>query len=443
MRMPLFPIKAPCLSLGQLIRSDDGAGTLTSLFVLTVCLLMGGAAVDIANAYRVKEVLQANAEASAISGAVRMSEPLESETARDTARRIADIGLTQAGLSDAWHDAGFEVGLVDPLTDTFTPVPMPAAGQLPGPGINAVRVSLHRDAAHGNPEPLRVVGLFGFDPWDISGQAVAMLRNRPTLECIDPLLSLQARVDVSSRNAFVGICLHANAAVSYGEVPSWRRDVVDDVVNRLLLDAAGGGLLTSFVSPVQPSEIMAMVASVDRTVDLHDLDNLSVVSDGSLHVTCKDNEVLHLEDGFVLQNAAIYSDCPVRIEGEVSLDASLLVANLSSLLTDPDAIKVTPDALLTGSPACAPGDGVQILLFADLDAVVGIPALVSTDTPLGAFIDETVGTVGTVLDSTLTLVGGILNPLVDTVSDLTSDLPLLPICLNAETMLSSDTVALR
>ena len=48
-----------------------------------------------------------------------------------------------------------------------------------------------------------------------------------------------------------------------------------------------------------------------------------------------------------------------------------------------------------------------------------------------------------VVSDTLDMLGGLVNPLVEEVSDITTDLQMLPICLNARTMLNSDTVVLR
>lgn len=67
-----------------------------------------------------------------------------------------------------------------------------------------------------------------------------------------------------------------------------------------------------------------------------------------------------------------------------------------------------------------------------------VPALVSTGSPLGAWLDDTVEDTGA-----LDLPGRIVNPLAEEISAITTDLPLLPICLNARTMLNSDTVVLR
>lgn len=434
--MPLLLTRAT-----QLLRTEDGSGTLASLFILTACLALGGAAVDIGNGLRVREVLQANAESAALSAAVRASEPVEGDSPAQVARRIATAGLAPAGLTDAWHDESFELGTVDPVTRSFVPLPDLVDDQL----ADAVRVTLNRTDRLGNPEPLLFSHLLGHAPWNISGRAVAQIRTRAALDCPDPLLSLQTRVDVSTRNVFLGVCLYANATVDYGTEPAWKSADTDFVLNKLV--AGGLGLpdldLFGVTGPLQADDVERIAKAATSNVSLNDLGDISVVSNGSLYVRCDENEVLRLGDGFVVENAALYSECPVRFEGEVSLNASLVVGNLTSLLEDLHTVDVTPDAILTGSPDCAPGDGVQVLLFADLDAVAGIPALVSADSPLGQYIDETIEGTGGVVSDTLDVLGGLVNPLVEEVSDITTDLQMLPICLNARTMLNSDTVVLR
>lgn len=424
----------PPLSFARL-RSEDGGGTVYALFLLVAGLLAGGAAVDSANAWRVREILQSTAEAAALSAAVRASEPVALDSPRAVAERIAAAGLQTAKLENAWHDRSYEIGRSDPDSGDFIP------GETPH---NAVRVTLNRDAANGNPEPLLFVGGFGYAPWDIQGQAVARFHTTPSLRCPDPLLSLQARADVSELDLFVGICLMANAGVDYGDMPLWRTAETDRLIQKLLmrgLDLPGLDLFG--MQSLSLHDIRQVARTATQNIHIRDLDDISVVSDGSLYVDCEAGEVLRLGDGFVVENAAIFSECPIRFEGEVSLHASLVVSNLLSLVRDLDEVRLRPDKVLSGSPACAPGDGVKVLLFADLDAVVGIPALVSTDSPLGQLLDDTVAETGGLLSDTLHLLGGIVNPLVDEISQITTNLQLLPICLNATTMLNRDTIVLR
>ncbi|NVK62670.1 MAG: hypothetical protein HWE37_21660 [Rhodobacteraceae bacterium] len=71
------------------------------------------------------------------------------------------------------------------------------------------------------------------------------------------------------------------------------------------------------------------------------------------------------------------------------------------------------------------------------------PALVSTGSPLGAWLDDTVEDTDALPGGALDLRGRIVKPLAEEISAFTTDLRLLPICLNARTMLNSATVVLR
>ncbi|WP_353472645.1 TadG family pilus assembly protein [Salipiger sp. H15] len=419
----------------RLAPSEDGAGTIYALFLLVTSLLVGGAAVDVANAWRVQEILQSNAEAAALSAAIRASEPVTLESPRAVAERIAGTGLQAAARDNAWHEGSFEMGRRDPDSGAFLAAATP---------YDAVRVTLNRDAAHESAEPLMFIGLFGYDPWNIQGQAVAQFRTRGALDCPAPLLSLQTRVDVSELDVFLGICLMANAGVSYGEMPLWRTEETDRLIDRLLVQSLSLPTLELFgLEALTLGDIEDVARTATQHIDISDLDDISVLSDGSVYLDCEAGEVVRLGDGFVVENAAIFSECPIRFEGEVSLRASLVVSNLLSLVRDLDEVRLRPDSILSGSPDCAPGDGVKVLLFADLDAVAGIPALVSTASPLGVLLDDTVEESGTFLSGTLNLLGSIVNPLVRDISEITTNLQLLPICLNATTMLNGDTVVLR
>ena len=422
--------------LRALLQDDQGGGTLLALFILVIGALVGGGAVDMANARRVTEILQSNAEAAALSAAIRASEPVVTDPPRDVAERIARSGLRVAGLEDAWHDQSFEIGRLDAESGTFLPGAAP---------VDAVRVTLHRDAAHGNPEPLLFARYFGHAPWNLRGQAVAQIRTRPNLACPDPLLSLQTRVDVSDLDLFLGLCVMANAGLSYGDRPIWKNGATDALLNGLLTEGVvlPGLELLGLQQGLSEATLRHAAATATQHVSLRDLDDLRVISDGSLYVSCEEDEVLRLGEGFVVENAAIWSECPIRFDGEVTLRASLVVSNLTSLLQDLDQVSLRPDAVLTGSPACRPGNGVRVLVFVDLDALANVPALISTSSPLGQYLDHRVAEAGGLVSDLLGLVGGLVNPLVRQLSQITTNLQLLPICLNAETMLNGDTVVLR
>ncbi|SEL07764.1 Flp pilus assembly protein TadG [Roseivivax marinus] len=421
----------------RLVRQEDGYGTIMSLSVLTITLLMGGFAIDLSNAWRVREVLTSAAEAAAFSGAVRASEPRLSETPEQAAARIGRDALSFADLEDAWQSDSFELGQV-------TEAGVFDAGATPP---DAVRVRLYRRAERGNAEPLRFLFPFGADPWSITGEAVAGFRTRPSVSCVDPLLSLQARVDVSSKNVFAGICLHANATVDYGDAPVWKTRSASRLLNTVVANAVSGDALDADLFGLQDGltlwHLYQAVQSATQNIHASNLDDIRVLSNGSFRVNCDDRGIARLDDGFVVQNAAIYSDCPIRFGTDVQLHASLVVSNVSSLLVGLGDVEVTPDALLPGSPPCMAGDGVRILLFADLDIVSDIPAIVSTDSPVSQLIDEAVAETGGVVGDVLDVTGSLLGTVAEPINDIASSFELLPVCLNLEPMLDRNTVVLR
>ncbi|SFE13084.1 hypothetical protein [Roseivivax sediminis] len=419
--------------------SEDGAvGSVASFFLLTCTLLVGGAAVDIANGWRVREILQSTAEAAAHGAAVRASEPRLSESPEAVAERISRQALRVAGLEDAWQHDSVVMGRIDD-GQPFD------AGVLPA---NAVRVTLRRTEERGTPEPLRLIFPFGFSPWSLQGDAVATFRAAPSARCGDPLLSLQARVDVSEKDVFAGICLYANGTVDYGDAPIWKNEDVAGLIDALVRtatspDSLGVDLFGLNGGAVTARHLRDAVATATRNIHAASLDDISVLSDGSFRVQCDDRGVARLGDGFVVENAAIFADCPIRFGTDVRLKASLVVSNVTSLLTDLGEVELTPDALLPGSPPCMAGDGVRILLFADLDIVSDIPAIVSPDTPVGTLIEAAVAETGGILGDVLDVTGSLLGDVSEEVSRIASDFDLLPICVGLEPMLDRNTVMLR
>ncbi|WP_238365434.1 hypothetical protein [Mesobacterium pallidum] len=433
----------PCLPdftrrIRRLLRGESGAGSVLGLTLLVLSFLVGGVAIDTANAWRVREILQSNAEAAALSAAIRASEVQHAarREVRGTARLTARHGLAEAGLTDAWYRGSFRTGRLAPESGNFVPTLS---------DWTAVEVKLSRHARTGNAEPLTWLRPFGYERWNLEGRALAEVVRRDHVDCIDPLLSLKARVDISEVDAFVGICLFAQATVDYGARPLWVDAGSLGLVNALVAEAIGLNITQPLMQNVSatPELLRQAVAGADRSVNLSDLDDISVLADEKLHVVCGEDDVLTLRDGTVIENAAIYADCPINFRGKVTIRASLVVSNLLSVLGEVPQVRLEPAALLSGSPACAPGNGLRVLLFADVGAVAEVPALVSTDTPLGAFLDDSLGAVGGLLGWTLDQLGLTLDTLEADLNRIASDFQLLPVCLNVDTMVSSKTAVLR
>ena len=413
---------------------DEGGGmTLFHLFWVVIIALLGGAAIDTANAFRVREILQSNAESAAVSAAIAASQPSYGESAKDAAKRIAKSGLAAAGLSNAWTGSSFEMGHWSEETRRFTPTTTDP---------NAVHVSLSRSEMTGNAEPQLILGLFRISPWDILGDAVALFRFDSTAECIDPLLSLKLRADLPQPDVFAGICLYAQATAEYGGDPIWKSGKTDEIVDGILA-AAMNLPLSNTKAARAATNLKSLYRSTSVTLQADDLSKQSVIANAVIKIDCDREEVVTINDGAHIDNAMIISPCPIRFRGEVTLNASLVIHNLNALLRPADVSNPAVDEILTGSPKCAPGDGVRLLLFADISATVGIPALAPAGSPAGDLLSDAMTNTGGSVSSLVGGIGQALDNVTPSVNDVASSFDKLPICLNIDTMVTSETIILR
>ncbi|MFD1344082.1 pilus assembly protein TadG-related protein [Litorisediminicola beolgyonensis] len=422
------------LLLKRLARDTDGFGTVHAIALSAILALMGGAAVDISNAWRVREILQSTAEAAALSAAVRASEPMEDETPRDVAQRITLSALDGTALATSWDADSFALGRID-ASKGFVRDQSPP---------NAVQVTLARTDALQRPVSLMFLQIFGFEPWSITGRATALFEARPRILCEDPLLSLQGRADVAARDVYVGICLRASAEVDYGARPAWLSDDAARMLSGLIAEASGlaDGGIVDLGGVSGPQIFRDTYAQATTLISPAALSEISVLSDGTYRVDCDSDRTVHLHDDLVLRNAALYAACPLRTGARIDLSASIVVSNLGGLLAGSQSTSVIEDTLHPEPVACRPGAGVKVLVDIDARAAAELPALVDRQSPFSRFFEETVEETGTVLGS---LVEG-LNPLTETVEDTAQqviDLASLPVCIGVETLFTRDTVALR
>lgn len=141
----------------------DRRGGIAVLAALSAPVLAGFAAlaVDVGNAYMVRTELQSTADAAALAAAAKLP---STAAALAEARTIAAENLPAAKHGNVLADGDLLIGTWDPGNRTFS-----AGGSAP----NAVRVTLRRSTANGNPLPTFFGRLLGNDVFDIAAQAVA------------------------------------------------------------------------------------------------------------------------------------------------------------------------------------------------------------------------------------------------------------------------------
>lgn len=149
--------------MGWLGLLREQRGGIAVLAALGAPVLAGFAAlaVDAGYAYMVRTELQSAADAAAPAASMRLP---DTAAALAEARAIAAQNLPPAKHGEVLRDADFLVGTWDPNSRTFTP-----GGSSP----NAVRVTLRRARANGNPLPTFLAGVLGTDFFDLAAKATA------------------------------------------------------------------------------------------------------------------------------------------------------------------------------------------------------------------------------------------------------------------------------
>ncbi|WP_172299388.1 pilus assembly protein TadG-related protein [Pseudoruegeria sp. HB172150] len=432
-------------------QDDSGAGTITALFGFVLVLVLGGLALDVSNAWRVREILQSTAEAAAISAAIEATEPREGHSPAAIARQVAHKGLAAANLLDAWQTDSFQLGRHNETTGVFV-----AGAADP----NAVEVRLRKTSARNSELPTFLLMLVGHRFWNVQGSAIAKFATTPKLGCDDPLLSVQARADAGATDAYLGVCVFASGTADYGGTPVWQTDAADTLIDGMLAEAIGltgvetdlallGGDLSDVLDVADWSsidvgqQIITVAGEASVVLDAEDLNQITLTAGGAYRVRCDDYEVATVPAGTRLENLLLVSECPVKFEADVSVEASLIISNLLALMDVLETEFVQPDAVLHSPPPCLPGTGVKVFLYADVDIAARVPALVSEASPLGRYLDETVTATGETISDLEEFAGDLFNALADEISETLAEQDLLPVCLNAHTTLSGDTVVLR
>lgn len=194
-----LPRKAKAMT--RFVADDDGAGTVTGLFLFLIIVMIGGLAVDHANGVRTRAHLQSVADAAAMAGAAHLTDGENS--VREASRALADrhqfgVLLEQDILIGTWTESRFT------RSGNSTP--------------NAVRVVTKRTEASGNPLRTFLIHLVGVDRLNVSAMAIAV-RSRQRPGCSGGGYFARGSVVAHSSNQYLdGFCVHGEQSVQLHNV---------------------------------------------------------------------------------------------------------------------------------------------------------------------------------------------------------------------------------
>lgn len=185
------------------LRREEGSISAFVLVALAVFCMFLGLAIDVTNVHRQKEFITVAADAAAHAGVVALAEKKRPSDIQTVALRTAEtnaptglIGKTTLGASDV------QLVRFDPKTRTIV------AGE-----PNAVKVTLHRDSAVGNPVTTSLLRFAGVKSFEFSVTSVAYYGKPGNCSSSDGIYA-KGRVTLTSGNTIgASYCVHSQTDV--------------------------------------------------------------------------------------------------------------------------------------------------------------------------------------------------------------------------------------
>ena len=186
-----------------------GAASVWAIFWTTMLLIMSGFVLDVANAYRIRALLQATADASALAAARELPNPGQ---ARKAARDLAALNMPEEEHGDVMPNRMIALGAWDETSGRFI------EGQQP---YDAVQTTAARGAGAGRDLPTFLIGLVGTDAWKIAASSTARARSggggASRNLCPSSMLITEANISMAGTTRVNdGVCLHADTQIHFG-----------------------------------------------------------------------------------------------------------------------------------------------------------------------------------------------------------------------------------
>ncbi|MDF2235198.1 TadG family pilus assembly protein [Albimonas sp. CAU 1670] len=214
-RPALLPL-ASCAR--RLVKDEDGSASVWSIFWMTMMMIVSGFTLDVSNAYRIRALLQATADASALA-AVR--ELPDADAARTAAISLSQVNMPLADNGNVMLPGMVVVGAWDAESNSFQPGAEP---------YDAVKVYAARGNGAGLDVPTFLMGLVGRNDWQIAASSTARVRSGVSGGvknlCPGAIILSTQDVQMGGNNTLTdGVCVHGETEVKFGGSSYFTADV--------------------------------------------------------------------------------------------------------------------------------------------------------------------------------------------------------------------------
>ena len=348
--------------------------TAFGLFMLVTAMIIGGLALDVANAYMARTQLQAASDAAAHSAIYQREITKSESSAKSSALYVVEQMMPSAAYGNVITADDIQFGTWDSARREFTIDPG---------SDDAVMVDMSRSQARSNAVSTYFLSFTGMMGWDVRRGSVYETY-RPT--CFREGMVADGVVDIQSNNEFVqGFCIHSNTHVSVNINNTFETGVIVSMPDIRDLDMPSSGFannlglqsslrdgayqlrilnqLQTIIDDLKaggaiwgPDYISSSIVNNVAAAGGAPMDMSDFVADQINWMSCSGNQSLRIAAGTVLNDIVIVTNCKVVLGNNVVLrDASIVSEH-------------TDDAAISGShvsigydDSCAAGGGGSLM----------------------------------------------------------------------------------
>jgi hypothetical protein len=362
----------------RILKDDAGFISTFGLTLTAMMIALGGIALDVANAYRMRTYLQVAADAAA-HAALYTRETDTRYAAIQRALEVVESFLPAEVYGEVMKAEDIEFGTWDRDTETFTP---------DWTSKSAVMVNTLQVAERQNSVGTYMLRLVGFDDWNVR-RASVFETYIPT--CFREGFVAQDLVDLQSGNTYTnGFCIHSNDHVEVNSNNFFNSNTVVSMPDKSniglpssgfesndgLQDALRDGayqirilndleqIITDLDDPLVSDDIPDYIASdLIKVLPSKNVDPSLMIPGFIYTYNCAGGAALQIPNDTTLTDLVLVTDCKVQFGQGVVLE-NVIVATTN---TDAKSINAASGVQVGRDDHCATDGGSQLLTLGGID----------------------------------------------------------------------------
>lgn len=353
--------------------NEDGLSTPLNILLFVLFVMIGGIALDVANAYKNRTHLQVAADAAA-HAALYAREFRSASEAKSIALSVANRSLPPETFGETLRASDIQFGFWDNTNEAFTP---------DANATDAVLVETARLEERLNSVPTFLLRIIGFDAWNV--RRVAIFETyKPT--CLREGFVGDDIVEVTTGNTYQpGFCIHSNNHVSLNNYNTFEPGSIVSMPDKAELVIPSDGMTTNPGLPValrdgayqlrivqRINDIIAgiqdpasvyyrnyITSTTQIAVNRNDKLDATMFTSGRIHnINCtSSSQSAKIHAGTVLKELVIVTNCQLMF-GENTVLEDVVIGNTN---VSDKSFSAASGLQIGRNDNCATGGGAQLV----------------------------------------------------------------------------------